>query len=131
LLSEDGITVRQSLQITSATKSANHVIRCTAEKTGYFAVSDEPPYGTHTPVEEPSTASKAGMPTSSILVDSNHLRLDNLMSMSGLRSCTGAELSVFRFSIDIMQLFPISASPGKKIATATEPLGFGRTIPLP
>jgi hypothetical protein len=28
------------------------------KKAGYFVVSDEPPYRTHVPVEEPSTASE-------------------------------------------------------------------------
>jgi hypothetical protein len=37
------------------------VIRCNAEKRSPSAVFNETPYGTHVPVEEPSTASKADL----------------------------------------------------------------------
>jgi hypothetical protein len=57
--SEDGITVCQNLQITSATKSANRVTRCNAEN--YYSISSNSTHinGAHVPVEEASTASIA------------------------------------------------------------------------
>jgi hypothetical protein len=39
--------------------------------------------------------------------------------------------NVFRLGVDIMRLFPINASLGKKIAILTEPFGLGATIRVP